>query len=98
MRKTNFLFKGAVLTALFIFQSAMAQSLGLQGAGQNILNEVAGAFPYVAAVLFIFAGWKALNEYSETKDVMASLKIVLWYIIAILVIVGAYGYIKNVKL
>lgn len=96
MRK--FLFKGAVFTALLGFNLVMAQSLGLQKAGQTMMNEVAGAFPYVAGVLFVVAGWKALNEYSESKDILAALKIVMWYIIAVLVIIGGYQFVKTQSL
>lgn len=94
----KYLLKVSVVVAVLAFDLALAQSLGLQSAGQKLMNEVAGAFPYVAGILFVIAGWKALNEYSETKDHMAALKIVMWYILAVLVIVGGYQFVKGLAL
>ena len=66
--------------------------------GSKILNELVKAFPIIAAIAFIWVGWKALNEYNETKDVLSSLKIVGWYLLAVFFIIGGYQVVKNVSL
>ena len=58
-----------------------AQNLGLADGGNKILSELVKAFPIVAGIAFIWVGWKALNEYNETKDVLSALKIVGWYLL-----------------
>lgn len=83
-----------VLTTTF----ANAQDLGLATGGNKILNELVKAFPIIAAIAFLWVGWKALNEYNESKDVLSSLKIVGWYLLAVFFIVGAYQVVKNISL
>lgn len=75
-----------------------AQNLGLADGGNKILNELVKAFPIVAGIAFIWVGWKALNEYNETKDVLSALKIVGWYLLAVFFIVGAYQVVKTTSL
>ena len=75
-----------------------AQDLGLADGGNKILNELVKAFPIVAGIAFIWVGWKALNEYNETKDVLSALKIVGWYLLAVFFIVGAYQVVKTTSL
>ncbi len=75
-----------------------AENLGLADGGNKILNELVKAFPIVAGIAFIWVGWKALNEYNETKDVLSALKIVGWYLLAVFFIVGAYQVVKTTSL
>ena len=75
-----------------------AQNLGLADGGDKILSELVKAFPIVAGIAFIWVGWKALNEYNETKDVLSALKIVGWYLLAVFFIVGAYQVVKTTSL
>ncbi len=75
-----------------------AQNLGLADGGNKILSELVKAFPIVAGIAFIWVGWKALNEYNETKDVLSALKIVGWYLLAVFFIVGAYQVVKTTSL
>ena len=75
-----------------------AQDLGLADGGNKILSELVKAFPIVAGIAFIWVGWKALNEYNETKDVLSALKIVGWYLLAVFFIVGAYQVVKTTSL
>lgn len=76
-----------------------AQNLGLSDAGNKMMNEVEKAFPFIAGILFIFAAWKALGEYNENgKDVWSGIKVILFYIIIMLVVVGAYKFIKTMSL
>ena len=81
---------------LFANINAFAQTFGLQSAGEKMLNEVAGAFPFIAGLLFIFAAWRALAEYNENgKDVWSGVKVILFYIIILLVVIGAYKFVKS---
>ena len=75
-----------------------AQDLGLADGGNKILSELVKAFPIVAGIAFIWVGWKALNEYNETKDVKKKIKIVGWYLLAVFFIVGAYQVVKTTSL
>ena len=75
-----------------------AQNLGLADGGNKILSELVKAFPIVAGIAFIWVGWKALNEYNETKDVLSALKIVGWYLLAVFFIVGAYQVVRTTSL
>lgn len=75
-----------------------AQDLGLATGGNKILAELVKAFPIVAAIAFIWVGWKALNEYNDNKDVLSALKIIGWYLLAVFFIIGAYQVIKGVSL
>lgn len=75
-----------------------ATNLGLADGGNKILSELVKAFPIVAGIAFIWVGWKALNEYNETKDVLSALKIVGWYLLAVFFIVGAYQVVKTTSL
>ena len=75
-----------------------AENLGLADGGNKILSELVKAFPIVAGIAFIWVGWKALNEYNETKDVLSALKIVGWYLLAVFFIVGAYQVVKTTSL
>lgn len=94
----NFFQKTGVL--VFILSATMinAQDLGLASGGNKILAELVKAFPIIAAIAFLWVGWKALSEYNDSKDVLSALKIVGWYILAVFFIVGAYQVIKNVAL
>lgn len=94
----KYLFKGAVLTALLGFELVIAQSLGLQRAGQSIMNEVAGLFPYIAAIGLAITGGYALIDFGKNKDYMEALKIVLFYILAVVIIVAAYQFVKSQSL
>ncbi|MRM84278.1 hypothetical protein [Riemerella anatipestifer] len=96
MRK--FFTKGALVATIFGVQFTNAQTFGLKAAGEKFMGEVAGAFPYIAGILFVFAAWKALDEYSQSKDVLAALKIILWFALALVVIVGIYQFVKGQSL
>ncbi|MCC9036998.1 hypothetical protein LNP80_22565 [Chryseobacterium sp. C-39] len=94
----NYLEKASLV--LFILSASMmnAQDLGLATGGNKILNELVKAFPIIAAIALIWVGWKALNEYNDSKDVLSALKIVGWYLLAVFFIIGAYQVVKNVSL
>lgn len=94
----NYLQKASLI--LFILSASFmnAQDLGLATGGNKILNELVKAFPIVAGIAFIWVGWKALNEYNNSKDVLEALKIVGWYLLAVFFIIGAYQVIKTVSL
>lgn len=97
MNKNFFEKKGIVV---FVLSASLmkAQDLGLASGGNKILAELVKAFPIVAAIALIWVGWKALNEYNDSKDVLAALKIVGWYLLAVFFIIGAYQVVKNVSL
>lgn len=94
----NYLQKASLV--LFVLSASMmnAQDLGLATGGNKILNELVKAFPIIAAIALIWVGWKALNEYNDSKDVLSALKIVGWYLLAVFFIIGAYQVVKNVSL
>lgn len=94
----NFYLKTAVLTALFGFEFLMAQSLGLDRAGKMFSSELESSFPYFAGGGLILVGLYALYDYGKTKDYMESLKIVLFYIVGVLVVVGGYQFVKSQSL
>lgn len=85
---------------LFVLSASLmnAQDLGLATGGNKILSELVKAFPIIAGIAFIWVAWKALNEYNDSKDVLASLKVVGWYLLAVFFIVGAYQVVKNISL
>ena len=89
----------AILT-LFLLSGTLinAQDLGLATGANKILAEIVKAFPLIVAISFIWVGWKALNEYNDSKDVLSALKIVMWYLLAVFFIIGVYQVIKSVSL
>jgi len=92
-------YQKASLTVFVLSASLMnAQDLGLATGGNKVLAELAKAFPIIVAISFIWVGWKALNEYNDSKDVLSALKIVLWYLLAVFVVVGVYQVVKNISL
>jgi TRAP-type C4-dicarboxylate transport system permease small subunit len=96
--KMKFSQKAGLLLFMLSATIVNAQNLGLADGGNKILNELVKAFPIVAGIAFIWVGWKALNEYNETKDVLSALKIVGWYLLAVFFIVGAYQVVKTTSL
>ena len=99
MSNKNFLRKTSVASIVFGATNLMnAQNLGLQNAGKKILDEIAGAFPFIAGIIFIIVAWKALSEYNDTKDVFSALKIVIWFVVALLVVIGVYQFVKSQSL
>lgn len=100
MKKKNKNFGEKVTISLFLLSTTLmnAQDLGLATGGNKILSELAKAFPIIVAISFIWVGWKALNEYNDTKDVLSALKIVLWFLLAVFVVVGVYQVVKNISL
>lgn len=94
----NFIEKACLVLFLLSASFINAQDLGLATGGNKILNELVKAFPIVAGIAFIWVGWKALNEYNNSKDVLEALKIVGWYLLAVFFIIGAYQVIKSVSL
>jgi TRAP-type C4-dicarboxylate transport system permease small subunit len=93
--KMKFSQKAGLLLFMLSATIVNAQNLGLADGGNKILSELVKAFPIVAGIAFIWVGWKALNEYNETKDVLSALKIVGWYLLAVFFIVGAYQVVKT---
>lgn len=92
-------YQKASLTVFLLSATLLnAQDLGLATGGNKILAELVKAFPIIAAIALIWVGWKALNEYNDSKDVLAALKIVGWYLLAVFFIIGAYQVVKNVSL
>lgn len=92
-------YQKASLTLLLLSATLVnAQDLGLASGGNKILAELAKAFPIIVAISFIWVGWKALNEYNDTKDVLHSLKIVFWFLLAVFVVVGVYQVVKGISL
>lgn len=85
---------------LFLLSATLvnAQDLGLATGGNKILAEIVKAFPIIVAILFIYVGWKALSEFNESKDVWAALKIILWFILAVFVVIGGYQLVKGLSL
>jgi TRAP-type C4-dicarboxylate transport system permease small subunit len=96
--KMKFSQKAGLLLFMLSATIVNAQNLGLADGGNKILSELVKAFPIVAGIAFIWVGWKALNEYNETKDVLSALKIVGWYLLAVFFIVGAYQVVKTTSL
>lgn len=94
----NFFEKKGIIVFVLSASLMKAQDLGLASGGNKILAELVKAFPIVAAIALIWVGWKALNEYNDSKDVLAALKIVGWYLLAVFFIIGAYQVVKNVSL
>lgn len=90
--------KASLLLFMLSATIVNAQNLGLADGGNKILSELVKAFPIVVGIAFIWVGWKALNEYNETKDVLSALKIVGWYLLAVFFIVGAYQVVKTTSL
>lgn len=92
-------YQKAGLTLFVLSASLMnAQDLGLASGGNKILAELVKAFPIIAGIAFLWVAWKALSEYNDSKDVLAALKIVGWYLLAVFFIVGAYQVVKNISL
>lgn len=85
---------------LFLLSATLvnAQDLGLATGGNKILSELAKAFPIIVTISLIWVGWKALSEYNDSKDAMAVLKIIGWYLLAVFFIIGAYQVVKNLSL
>lgn len=99
MFKTNTTKLTSLGLLLFASVNTFAQSFGLEAAGKKMLDEVAGAFPFIAGLLFIFAAWRALSEYNENgKDVWSGVKVILFYIVILLVIIGAYKFVRSQSL
>lgn len=88
----------ALSIAMTILGSVLisAQSLGLASGGQTLMNEAAGAFPYVAGFIFIFVAFKNMDHFtSKGGDVWEGVKNIGIYLLLVLVIVGAYQFIKS---
>jgi len=98
MMNQKFYQKASLTVFLLSATLVNAQDLGLATGGNKILAELVKAFPIIAAIALIWVGWKALNEYNDSKDVLAALKIVGWYLLAVFFIIGAYQVVKNVSL
>lgn len=98
MMNQKFYQKASLTVFLLSATLVNAQDLGLATGGNKILNELVKAFPIIAAIALIWVGWKALNEYNDSKDVLSALKIVGWYLLAVFFIIGAYQVVKNVSL
>lgn len=100
MKIENKKFFQKVTLTLFLLSGTLinAQDLGLATGGNKILAEIVKAFPIIVAILFIWVGWKALSEFNESKDVWAALKIILWFILAVFVVIGGYQLVKGLSL
>jgi len=100
MKMMNKKFYQKASLTLFLLSATLvnAQDLGLATGGNKILAELVKAFPIIAAIALIWVGWKALNEYNDSKDVLSALKIIGWYLLAVFFIIGAYQVVKNVSL
>lgn len=96
--KKNLIEKTSLVVFVLSASLMNAQDLGLATGGNKVLAELAKAFPIIVAISFIWVGWKALNEYNDSKDVLSALKIVLWYLLAVFVVVGVYQVVKNISL
>lgn len=94
----NFFKKSTVVLFLLAVSLFNAQDLGLATGGNKILSELAKAFPIIVTISLIWVGWKALSEYNDSKDAMAVLKIIGWYLLAVFFIIGAYQVVKNLSL
>lgn len=91
---TKFLLAGGLL--LTLPTKIYAQSLGLQDAGQKLMTEVEGVFPYIAGIIFLFVGWKNLGNFtSENGDIWKGIKNLVFYILAVLIVVGVYRFVKT---
>lgn len=100
MNYKSILKKTMILSLLIgAFGLLYSQNLGLDKAGQQFLNEVRKAFPYVAGLSFVFVGWKAFNEYNENgKDVMAALKVFIYFAVILLVFIGIFEFVISKSL
>lgn len=100
MNKQNFFKK--LGTSMFLLGATglvKAQNLGLGDAGNKILAEIEKAFPFIVGVAFVFVGWRAFNQYEENgKDVMAAIKVLIWFVVVLLVFVALYKFVKSVAL
>ena len=92
---TNGLFYTAVLL-LALPTQMYAQSLGLQSAGQKLATELEGVFPYIAGGIFIFVAFRNLGNFvGENADIWKGIKNLAFYILAVLVAVGIYRFVKS---
>jgi len=100
MKKKNKNFGEKVGVTLFLLSATLinAQDLGLATGANKVLTELGKAFPFIVGISFLWVAWKALGEYNDSKDVMAALKIIFWYLLAVFVVVGVYQVVKNISL
>jgi hypothetical protein len=101
MNKQKINWKRVALFLMLVGMNSMtyAQDIGLGQAGQNLLNEVKKAFPFVAGIAFIFTGWKAFNEYNENgKDAMAAMKVFIWFAVILGVFIGIFRFVTSKSL
>ncbi len=97
--KKSVISKGLFYTGFLLLAlptQAFAQNLGLGDAGNRLMTEVERVFPYIAGIIFIFVGFKNLGNFtSENGDIWKGIKNLVFYILAVLIVVGVYRFVKT---
>lgn len=98
--KSNYYIRCFALAILFCLSgTAFGQNLGLDQVGHNLQSQLERFFPYIAAIIFIFVAFKNLGHFTENDgNPWVAVRNLLYYIIAVLVVVGVYNLVKSKSL
>lgn len=90
--KKRMLLVGCILTSALV----QAQDFGIKSTAQKILNELAGAFPYIALGGLIAVGVANIKHFTgENADTNKGIGNIIKYLVFVLVVVGVYQFVKT---